>query len=61
MGGFAVFAYPARYRASGVMSFLVNYDGVIYENDLGKKTRERLQQPSRLSKIRGQAGSSLSQ
>ncbi|MGB8078172.1 MAG: DUF2950 domain-containing protein, partial [Gallionella sp.] len=39
IGGFAVFAYPARYRASGVMSFLVNYDGVIYENDLGKKTR----------------------
>ncbi len=38
IGGFAILAYPARYRASGVMSFLVNYDGVIYENDLGKKT-----------------------
>jgi len=39
IGGFAVLAYPARYGASGVMSFLVNYDGVIYENDLGKKTK----------------------
>lgn len=39
IGGFAIFAYPARYRASGVMSFLVNYDGVIYEKNLGKNTK----------------------
>ena len=39
IGGFAIFAYPARYGASGVMSFLVNYNGVIYENDLGKSTK----------------------
>jgi Protein of unknown function (DUF2950) len=39
IGGFAVIAYPARYGASGVMSFLVNHDGVIYENDLGRKTK----------------------
>ncbi len=39
IGGFAILAYPARYRASGVMSFLVNYDGVIYEKDLGKNTK----------------------
>ena len=39
IGGFAVIAYPARYRASGVMSFLVNHDGVIYEKNLGNKTR----------------------
>ena len=38
IGGFAVVAYPARYGASGVMSFLVNHEGVIYEKDLGKNT-----------------------
>ena len=38
IGGFAVIAYPARYGASGIMSFIVNHDGVVYENDLGKDT-----------------------
>ena len=38
IGGFAVIAYPARYGASGVMSFIVNHDGVVYEKDLGKNT-----------------------
>jgi hypothetical protein len=38
IGGFAVIAYPARYGASGIMSFIVNQDGVVYEKDLGKKT-----------------------
>jgi hypothetical protein len=37
-GGFAFAAYPAEYRSSGVMTFLVDADGVIYEKDLGKKT-----------------------
>jgi len=36
--GFAFVAYPAEYRSSGVMTFLVNEDGVVYEKDLGKKT-----------------------
>jgi len=38
IGGFSVIAYPARYRISGIMSFLVNHDGVIYEKDLGQNT-----------------------
>jgi hypothetical protein len=38
LGGFGLVAYPARYRASGVMSFIVNQDGVVYEKDLGKNT-----------------------
>ena len=38
IGGFAVIAYPARYGASGIMSFLVNQDGVVYEKNLGKNT-----------------------
>jgi hypothetical protein len=36
--GFAFVAYPAEYRSSGVMTFLVNEDGVVYQKDLGKKT-----------------------
>ena len=36
--GFAFVAYPAEYRSSGVMTFIVNRDGVVYQKDLGKKT-----------------------
>jgi hypothetical protein len=36
--GFAFVAYPAEYRSSGVMTFVVNSDGVVYQKDLGKKT-----------------------
>lgn len=38
LGGFAVVAWPANYRSSGVMTFLVNHDGVVYEKDLGAQT-----------------------
>jgi hypothetical protein len=38
IGGFAVVAYPARYGASGVMTFIVNHDGIVYEKDLGPNT-----------------------
>lgn len=36
--GFAFVAYPAEYRNSGVMTFIVNQDGVVYEKDLGTDT-----------------------
>ena len=36
--GFAFVAYPAEYRSSGVMTFLVNQDGVVHQKDLGPKT-----------------------
>lgn len=39
-GGFALIAYPAEYRSSGVMTFIVNQDGVIYQQDLGDQTDE---------------------
>lgn len=39
--GFAFVAYPAMYRDSGVMTFVVNQDGVVYEKDLGKQTVEK--------------------
>jgi hypothetical protein len=35
-GGFALVAWPAQYGATGVMTFLVNQDGVVFEKDLGK-------------------------
>lgn len=38
VGGFALIAYPAEYGSSGVMTFMVSHDGVVYEKDLGKKT-----------------------
>jgi hypothetical protein len=37
-GGFAAIAYPALYRSSGVMTFIVNQDDVVYEKDLGRNT-----------------------
>jgi hypothetical protein len=41
IGGFAAVAYPARYASSGVMTFLVNHDGVVFERDLGPDTAKR--------------------
>jgi hypothetical protein len=38
--GFAFVAYPAEYRSSGVMTFVVNQDGIVYEKDLGPHTAE---------------------
>ena len=38
--GFAFVAYPAEYRSSGVMTFIVGSDGVVYERDLGNETVE---------------------
>jgi hypothetical protein len=38
IGGFALIAYPAEYGNSGVMTFMVNHAGTVYEKDLGKRT-----------------------
>jgi hypothetical protein len=38
IGGFGLVAYPAQYRNSGVMTFIVNQDGVVYQKDLGWDT-----------------------
>ena len=40
IGGYAVIATPAIYGNSGVMTFLVNHDGAVYQKDLGKKTEQ---------------------
>jgi DUF2950 family protein len=43
IGGFALVAYPAEYRNSGVMTFIVNHNGIVYEKDLGPRTAELAQ------------------
>jgi hypothetical protein len=40
-GGFAFVAYPAEYRSSGVMTFIVSRDGIVYQKDLGPTTAHR--------------------
>jgi hypothetical protein len=39
-GGFAVLAWPAKYRDSGIMTFMVGKDGIVREKDLGDKTAD---------------------
>jgi hypothetical protein len=41
IGGFAVVAWPARYGASGIQSFIVSHSGVVYQADLGPRSEER--------------------
>ena len=36
--GFALVAYPAQYGSSGIMTFIINQGGVVYQKDLGKDT-----------------------
>jgi hypothetical protein len=38
IGGFALVAFPSQYGVSGVMTFMVNYDGIVYQKDLGPST-----------------------
>ena len=40
IGGFALAAYPAVYRTSGVMTFLVNHEETVFEKDLGAHTED---------------------
>ena len=40
IGGFALVAVPAQYRVTGVKTFMVSYDGIVYEKDLGPSSRD---------------------
>ena len=40
IGGFALVAYPDEYRNSGVMTFMVNHDGTVFQKDLGPDTED---------------------
>ena len=41
IGGFAVIAYPAKYGSSGIMTFIVNQDGKVFQADLGPSTQAK--------------------
>jgi hypothetical protein len=43
-GGFALIAYPATYADSGIMTFIVNQDGIVYQKNLGPATTHIAQQ-----------------
>jgi len=43
IGGFALVAHPAKYASSGVMTFIVNHDGAVYQKDLGPNTEKAAQ------------------
>jgi hypothetical protein len=47
IGGFALAAAPAEYRVTGVMTFMVGPDGVVYEKDLGPDTLKTFQSMDR--------------
>ena len=40
IGGFALVAAPAEYEVTGIKTFIVSHDGVVFEKDLGRKTLE---------------------
>jgi hypothetical protein len=39
--GFGLVAYPAKYGSSGIMTFIVNQEGVVYQKDLGRDTAKK--------------------
>jgi DUF2950 family protein len=47
IGGFAVLAYPAKYGNSGIMTFMVNQDGKVYQADLGPQTKQKAEKMTR--------------
>lgn len=49
IGGFAVVAYPARYGLSGVMTFIVNHDGTVYQKNLGPASEAEAQRMRRFN------------
>ena len=40
IGGFGLVAFPARYGASGIMTFIVDQDGMVYQRNLGEATAQ---------------------
>jgi len=49
IGGFALVAFPAEYAVSGVKTFIVNHQGVVYEKDLGANTAALARQMTRFN------------
>jgi hypothetical protein len=53
IGGFAVLAYPASYGESGIMTFIVNHSGVLYQRDLGAKTEDEVEKVTSFDPVPG--------
>jgi hypothetical protein len=53
IGGFAALAYPAQYGNSGVMTFIVNHDGTVFQKDLGADTAKQARAMSRFDPAAG--------
>jgi hypothetical protein len=49
IGGFALVAAPAQYGVTGIKTFIVSHDGVVYEKDLGAKTLDEFQKMERFN------------
>jgi hypothetical protein len=49
IGGFALVAWPAEYGASGIGTFIINHEGVVYEKDLGAATAMQARQLTRFN------------
>ena len=49
IGGFALVAWPAEYGVSGIGTFIINHDGVVYEKDLGAGTAVQARQMTRFN------------
>jgi hypothetical protein len=64
IGGFALVAVPAEYRVTGVKSFIVSHEGVVYEKDLGPDSlalgkKMELYNPTRPGAARTTGGNGL--
>ena len=57
--GFAFVAYPAEYRSSGVMTFIVSQEGIVYEKDLGPATSQLAKTIARVQSRRNLAEGGL--
>jgi hypothetical protein len=53
IGGFALVAAPAQYGVSGLRTFIVSHDGVVYEKDLGANTIEQFKKMELFNPDRG--------
>jgi len=49
IGGFTLIAAPAEYGMTGIKTFMVNQDGVVYENDLGAATLDEFKRMERFN------------
>jgi hypothetical protein len=49
IGGFAMVAFPVQFDVSGIMTFIVSHDGVVYQKDLGPNTAEIAGQMTRFN------------